>query len=271
MPNDVKWCGSCGEGTVKADRPDCKHCGSEKWVNYDDDLRSGTIEMQHEYGAPWELVVSCFMYRMENKQDGATITKREGRAGDSGTAHARRGSDTSDCSLPADELEEPEPDSVDAGADAEPCAPCQFNYGIRAEIPWLLRKVLRIEELELEEDEKLDCSARRLDSCMRNITWRAGGAMGKWIIDEETQFEATESGTTRWTRKMTVRHPSWLPAWASTKIQNLYRSFTATARVDDEKFIKSMTAAMINSSSSTADHLERLGLLAIVERQCVSS
>ena len=34
MPKDVKWCGSCGEGTVKADRPDCKHCGSQKWVNY---------------------------------------------------------------------------------------------------------------------------------------------------------------------------------------------------------------------------------------------
>jgi hypothetical protein len=159
---------------------------------------------------------------------------------------------------------------VDAGADAEPCATCQFNYGIRAEIPWLLRKVLRIQEIELETDEKLDISARRLDSCMRNITWRAGGAMGQWIIDEETQFEATESGTTRWTRKMTVCHPSWLPAWASTKIQNLYRSFSAKARVDDEQFIKSMTAAMF-SSSSTADHLERLGLLAIVERQCVSS
>ena len=33
MPKDVKWCGSCGEGTVKADRPDCKKCGAETWVN----------------------------------------------------------------------------------------------------------------------------------------------------------------------------------------------------------------------------------------------
>ena len=33
MPKDVKWCRSCGEGTVKADRPDCKKCGAETWVN----------------------------------------------------------------------------------------------------------------------------------------------------------------------------------------------------------------------------------------------
>jgi hypothetical protein len=32
MPKDVKWCGSCGEGTVKGERPDCKKCGSGTWV-----------------------------------------------------------------------------------------------------------------------------------------------------------------------------------------------------------------------------------------------
>ena len=33
MGKDVKWCAECGEGTVKADRDECKKCGSTKWVD----------------------------------------------------------------------------------------------------------------------------------------------------------------------------------------------------------------------------------------------
>jgi predicted nucleic acid-binding Zn-ribbon protein len=32
MPKDVKWCASCGEGTAKPDRADCKKCGATKFV-----------------------------------------------------------------------------------------------------------------------------------------------------------------------------------------------------------------------------------------------
>ena len=29
MHKDVKWCASCGEGTAKPDRADCKKCGAK--------------------------------------------------------------------------------------------------------------------------------------------------------------------------------------------------------------------------------------------------
>ena len=32
MHKDVKWCASCGEGTAKPDRADCKKCGATKFV-----------------------------------------------------------------------------------------------------------------------------------------------------------------------------------------------------------------------------------------------
>ena len=32
----AKFCGKCGEATVKAEREACKHCGSSEWVSADE-------------------------------------------------------------------------------------------------------------------------------------------------------------------------------------------------------------------------------------------
>jgi hypothetical protein len=106
-----------------------------------------------------------------------------------------------------------------ARPEQEKCGRHRFKWILVADLPWVLAKALRTSTVHFETIENVDVDARRMNSEMSNVTWREGGPMGLWKVEECTSFSANDRGGTTWRRTMTVTHPAWLPEWLSSKIQ----------------------------------------------------
>lgn len=132
-----------------------------------------------------------------------------------------------------------------------------WAYAIVFSMPWIFRKVFKMDTVQLATTERLDMQDRVLENTMVNVSQVMGVQINEWTKVAPNP----ETGGCTWTRRLTVEYPDWLPGWAVTKIKKAYTEASVGAREKDEQLCNHADCEQrVLSCTESADFYRELGL-----------